>query len=130
MRARQLRLPLLIALIVGSSLWLLSPSGHAAPRLAAQRWLAGSRPSGRCNPFDAPGWLHIDFELASGTRWQTFDEAACPSSHLIADFWSGLNGNETMLASLEWARGRTVVKSGDSVDREQLFRESLTSRRC
>lgn len=81
---------------------------------------------GPCNPFAADGHLIVDVDHAPNTRWQPFDPVACPPSHLMADVWTALNSdldNGTLRRALPWMVGRTVIKVGDSIDREQLDRQ-------
>lgn len=93
--------------------------------LCVAGWLLrGSRTrTARCNPFAALGTLHIDLDNTAATRWLPFDQEKCPSSHLSGDLreavYSSASASE-LRAAFPWLNNRTVIKIGDSVDREQL----------
>ena len=74
-----------------------------------------------CNPFRAPGFLDVDPQRAENTRWRTLDEDACPSSHLFPRFAHMVQSNDgSATRSFPRLVGRTVIKIGDSVDRNQV----------
>ncbi|GAA6027093.1 hypothetical protein JCM8097_006106 [Rhodosporidiobolus ruineniae] len=77
--------------------------------------------SRQCNPYDQYGVLNVNTSVPSENMWQPI---AAPDDCQPVDFLSLLyraqSGDASVLSDLEFARNRTVVIFGDSVDRDHV----------